>query len=54
MGLDFGEVQREIQIHFGILIICATMFTVGVALFIYEFIKYGLPNDEALEQTNNF
>lgn len=52
MGLDFGDVQKEIQVHFLILIVCATMFTTGVALFIYEFIRYGLPTDEALESGN--
>lgn len=49
VGIDFGEVQKEIQVHFFILICCATMFTVGVALFIAEFVKYGQPTDEALE-----
>jgi nitric oxide reductase subunit B len=29
------------------------MFTVGIGLFIYDFIKYGLPTDEALEKENN-
>ena len=48
MGVEFGDVQKEIQIHFAILIICATMFSVGIGLFIYEFLRYGQPNDEAL------
>lgn len=52
MGLDFGDVQKEIQVHFLILIICATMFTTGIALFIYEFMRYGKPTDEALQPTN--
>ena len=52
MGLDFGDVQKEIQVHFLILIVCATMFTTGIGLFIYEFIRYGLPTDEALETPN--
>ena len=52
MGLDFGDVQKEIQVHFLILIVCATMFTTGIGLFIYEFIRYGLPTDEALESVN--
>jgi nitric oxide reductase subunit B len=26
------------------------MFTVGISLFIYDFIKYGKPTDEALEE----
>ncbi len=48
VGLEFGDVQKEIQVHFLILIICATMFTTGIGMFIYEFVKYGQPNDEAL------
>jgi len=52
MGLDFGDVQKEIQVHFIVLAVCATMFTTGIALFIYEFIKYGRPTDEALEVMN--
>jgi len=46
---EFMEVQNEISIHFVVLLICATMFTVGISLFIYDFIKYGRPTDEALE-----
>ncbi|MBK9329557.1 MAG: cbb3-type cytochrome c oxidase subunit I [Sphingobacteriales bacterium] len=52
MGLDFGDVQKEIQVHFVVLAVCATLFTTGIGLFIYEFIKYGRPTDEALEVTN--
>lgn len=48
-GMEFGDVQKEIQVHFVILVLCATMFTSGVVLYIYEFIKHGRPNDEALE-----
>jgi nitric oxide reductase subunit B len=47
--MEFMEVQKEIEIHFVVLLICATMFTVGISLFIYDFIKYGRPTDEALE-----
>lgn len=48
VGLEFGDVQKEIQPHFFVLICCATLFTTGIAFYIYEFIKYGKPNDEAL------
>ena len=48
MGVELGEVQKEIQVHFFILICCATMFTVGIILYIAEFIKYGQPNDIAI------
>lgn len=49
MGLDFGDVQNEIKVHFLVLVLCATMFSTGIGFFIYEFIKYGMPTDEALE-----
>ncbi len=52
MGVEFGEVQNEIQVHFLVLVLCATLFTSGVAIYIYEFIKYGKPTDEALEIKN--
>lgn len=48
VGLEFGDVQKEIQVHFFILICCATMFTTGIGMFIYEFFKHGRPTDEAL------
>jgi nitric oxide reductase subunit B len=31
-----------------VLLLCATLFTTGITLFIIEFIKYGKPTDEAL------
>ena len=48
MKLDFMDVQNEIAIHFVVLLVCATLFTTGITLFIIEFIKYGKPTDEAL------
>ncbi len=52
MGLEFGDVQKEIEVHFLILVLCATMFTTGISCYIYEFVKYGRPTDEALEAAN--
>jgi nitric oxide reductase subunit B len=52
LKMEFMEVQKETEIHFVVLLICATMFTVGIGLFIYDFIKYGRPTDEALETEN--
>jgi len=49
MKVDFMKVQNEISIHFVVLLICATLFTIGISLFILEFIKHGRPSDEALE-----
>lgn len=49
MGMEFGDAQKEIQVHFIILVLAACLFTLGVSMFIYEFIRYGKPSDEALE-----
>ncbi|UOK42639.1 MULTISPECIES: cbb3-type cytochrome c oxidase subunit I [Flavobacterium] len=48
MKMEFMTVQNEISIHFVVLLLCATMFTTGIIMFIYDFIKYGRPTDEAL------
>lgn len=47
-GMEFGLVQQEIQPHFLGLILAATLFTIGIALYIIDFSKYGMPSDEAL------
>lgn len=48
IGLDFMQVQQEIEVHFLGLVLAATLFTTGICLFIYNFVKYGQPTDEAL------
>ena len=48
LKMEFMEVQKEISIHFVVLILCAVMFATGITMYILEFIKYGRPNDEAL------
>lgn len=48
MGVEFGDVQKEIEVHFFVLICCATMFATGIVLYILDFIRYGRPTDEAL------
>ena len=50
LGYEFGDVQNEIQVHFWVLIIGATLLSTGIILYIIDFIKHGLPTDEALEQ----
>jgi len=50
--MDFMKVQLEIQVHFIVLIIMATLFSTGITLYIIEFIKHGQPTDEALEVTD--
>jgi nitric oxide reductase subunit B len=48
--MDFMLVQNEISIHFVVLMLCATLFTLGIVFYIVEFYKHGLPTDEALEE----
>ncbi|MEK6155297.1 cbb3-type cytochrome c oxidase subunit I [Flavobacteriaceae bacterium 3-367] len=47
--MEFMQVQNEISIHFVVLLICATILTLGILLYITDFIKHGRPNDEAME-----
>jgi len=49
LSMDFMVAQEEVKIHFVVMLLCASMFAVGIGLYIYEFIKYGRPTDEALE-----
>jgi len=50
--MDFMEAQKEVEIHFVVMILCATLFAVGIGIYMYEFVKYGVTNDEALESSN--
>jgi nitric oxide reductase subunit B len=49
VGLDFLAVQKEIQMHFIGLVLAGALFTIGVLMFIWIFLKQGLPRDEAIE-----
>ncbi len=42
-GLDFLDVQDALQVHFFGLVLAGTLFTVGVVLYVVDFIKYWLP-----------
>ncbi len=54
LGLDFMTVQGELHSHFWVLIITASIFTIGILLYVWNFIKYGLPNDEAIGMEDKF
>jgi nitric oxide reductase subunit B len=43
VGMEFMQVQSEIEMHFWGLILAASLFTLGMTAFIYNFIRYGLP-----------
>jgi nitric oxide reductase subunit B len=48
-GMDFLAVQEAIEVHFFGLVLAACLLTLGIGLFILNFVQYGLPNDEAIE-----
>lgn len=43
MGLDFLLVQKEVEVHFLGLILAATLFTLGIVAFVWNFIRFGKP-----------
>ncbi|MCB1199594.1 MAG: cbb3-type cytochrome c oxidase subunit I [Leptospiraceae bacterium] len=48
LGMDFLAAQKETEVHFIGMMLAASLFTVGVLIFIYNFIRHGKPTDEAL------
>ncbi len=53
-GFDFMLVANELWYHFLVLIIAATIFTIGILMFMWEFIKYGMPTDSAMQSQEEF
>ena len=53
-GYEFMTVATEIQPHFFVLIIAATLFTVGIVFFIVNFVNFGRPTDEAIQTEEQF
>ncbi|HJV87398.1 MAG TPA: cbb3-type cytochrome c oxidase subunit I [Noviherbaspirillum sp.] len=51
LGLGYLDTQLRIQVHFLMLIVTASLFTIGVALFIWDFFRYAprLEPSEAVE-----
>jgi nitric oxide reductase subunit B len=45
-GMDFLAVQEELAVHFVGLILAASLFAVGIAAFVYTFVKSGWPVGE--------
>ncbi|MCO5143592.1 MAG: cbb3-type cytochrome c oxidase subunit I [Oligoflexia bacterium] len=46
MGLDFLLVQKEIEVHFLGLVLAASLFTLGIIAFVWNFIRFGGPSGE--------
>lgn len=49
LGMDFLAVQKAVEVHFIALILAACLFTVGIALYIWNFVQYGTPSLEAVK-----
>ena len=49
VGMDFIVVQKEVEIHFVGLILAASLFTIGIGAFVFNFIRYGLPKGALAE-----
>lgn len=43
VGMEFLQVQTELEMHFWGLILAASLFTLGMTAFIWNFVRYGLP-----------
>jgi len=50
IGMDFLAVQEAVEVHFGGVVLAGCLLSIGIGMFIWNFIQYGLPNDEALER----
>ncbi len=53
LGMDFLVVQKELVFHFIGMLLAATLFTVGITYFIVDFIRHGLPTNEALGKNDS-
>lgn len=54
LGLSFMQVQKEIEVHFFVMIIAATLFSAGITLYLINFFRYGKPKDEAILSETEF
>lgn len=53
-GYDFMTTANEIKPHFFVLVLAATLFTVGILFFVANFIKFGLPTEEGMQDEEEF
>jgi nitric oxide reductase subunit B len=43
VGMEFLQVQEEVEMHFWGLILAASLFATGITAFVYNFIRHGKP-----------
>ncbi len=53
VGMNFMDAQNELSVHFIVMLAAASLFTFGVGLYIVDFLKYGKPREEAIENTED-
>ncbi len=46
IGMDFLSVQKEVEVHFLGLVLAASLFTLGIMAYIWNFIRFGKPVGE--------
>lgn len=46
MGMDFLAAQDAVAVHFLGMVLAASVFTLGITLYIVNFFRHGLPNEE--------
>lgn len=47
MGLDFLETQEALEVHFFALVLAASLFTIGILMFVWNFAQYGVPGRDS-------
>ncbi|MGE0142220.1 MAG: cbb3-type cytochrome c oxidase subunit I [Planctomycetota bacterium] len=50
VGLDFLNVQEELEVHFLGVVLAATLFAAGIIAYIVQFIRYGKPVGEVVTE----
>lgn len=53
-GYDFMTTANEIKPHFFVLILAASLFTAGILFFIANFLKFGRPTEEGMQEEEEF
>jgi len=53
-GVAFMDAQEELKPHLWVLVINASIFSTGILLYIWNFIKYGIPKDDVIGMTEEF
>jgi nitric oxide reductase subunit B len=50
VGLDFLQVQEEIEVHFLGVVLAACVFASGIGAYVVQFVRYGRPVGEVVPE----